>query len=58
MTARQTARDAWQAYLHHQDNAVKSKSIVDDFYSRLALCAYFDACEEVLERTVYQIDIR
>jgi hypothetical protein len=35
--------------MHYMNRAAATQKITDDFYSRLALCAWFDNCEEILE---------
>jgi hypothetical protein len=49
MTGRQRAKQCWQSYMYYQNRAAATQSITDDFYSRLALCAWFENCEEILE---------
>jgi hypothetical protein len=49
MTTRAKAKQCWQSYIYYQNKAQRTCNIADDFYSRLALAAWFDNCEGVLE---------
>jgi hypothetical protein len=45
------AAECWRAYVYYQNKALRTNSIADDFYSRLALSAWFDKCEEMRRQT-------